>query len=143
MELSFAKAHSRTNDATFAAWHAGFASPQIVGAKLVKMPAIQNAVRQETQRFLYEEAGGIAVSVLAGIALDPKMPAGARVKSASELAKLANIGISDELAGKPDHELTAVELDDMRRKLEAQRHAVQSVLDAIPRAAIDGVGVLD
>ena len=143
MELSFVKAESQTNNPLFAAWQAGFKFPSVAASKLMHNPEIKHAIRQETQRFLFEEAGALAVGVLAEIAVDKKQPVGARVKSATELAKLSNIGISDEIAGKPDHELTAVELDDMRRKLEAQRHAVQSVLDSIPKHAIDGVSVLD
>ena len=143
MEFSFAKAHARTRDATFAAWKAGYSAPAVAGVKLAKSEAIQDAVRQETQRFLYAEAGAIAVSVFAEIAIDAKMPAGARVKAAAELAKLANIAISDDMAGKPEHELTAAELDDLRRKLEAQRTAVESVLARVPRQAIEGASVLD
>lgn len=145
-ELSFAQAKARSGNSTFAAWQAGYVSPNIVGAKLMRSPAIQAAVRQETQRFLYEDAGSIACQVLASIALDERMPAGARVKSATELARLANIAISDDVAGKPEHELTAAELDDLRRKLEAQRQAVESVLAQVPRQAIDiapGASVLD
>jgi len=113
----------------------------------MRQPSVQDAVRQETQAFLYEHAGAIACRVLADIALDVKMPAGARVKSAAELARLANIAISDNVAGKPEHELTAAELDALRRKLEAQRQAIESVLAATPRRAIDqaapGNSVLD
>jgi hypothetical protein len=65
------------------------------------------------------------------------MPAGARVKSAVELAKLANIAITDEASGKADHEMTAQELGELRRKLEAQRQAVESVLISMPAHAID------
>jgi hypothetical protein len=146
MELSFAKAQAQTNNATFAAWQAGYSYPAIAGAKLARSPAIQDHVRQETQRFLFDHAGSIACQVLATIALDEKMPAGARVKSATELARLANIAISDDIAGKPEHELTASELDELRRKLESQRNAVESVLARMPSAAIDsdpGHSVLD
>jgi hypothetical protein len=146
MELSFSRAYAKTNDATYSAWQAGYKHPAILGDKLMRSPAVREQARQEAQRFLYEQAGSIACQVLATIALDAKMPAGARVKSATELARLANIAISDELAGKPDHELTAKELDSLRRKLEAQRGAVESVLAQMPSAAIDaapGASVFD
>ena len=137
MELRFSKAQAQTHNPEFAAWYAGYANPLQKGSQLLRKPAVQDAVRQATQRFLYDDAGAIACKVLAEIALDTAMPAGARVKSASELARLANIAISDQQANKPDHEMTAAELDDMRRKLTAQRAAVESVLAALPAAAID------
>jgi len=137
MEQKFVKAQLRLGDPQAAAWRVGYQSPHSAASKLMHNPRIQQALRLETQRFLFEEAGGIAVAVLADIAIDPKMPAGARVKSATELAKLSNIAISDELAGKPDHEMTAMELDALRRRLEAQRQAVESVLASIPATAID------
>ena len=65
------------------------------------------------------------------------MPAGARVKAAEVLCKLANIAIKDDVSAMPENELTAKELDEMRRKLAAQRQAVESVLSSLPRVAID------
>lgn len=137
MELAFAKVLGRTSDATFAAYAAGYKFPHVVGSKLVKNEAIAAQARLEAQRFLFEHGGRIAVEVLARIAVDEKMPAGARVKSAVELGKLSNIGISDEMAGKPDYEMSPAELDALRRKLETQRQAVESVLDQLPRDTVE------
>jgi|SRR6185295_11111676 len=139
-ESLFAKVQAKHHDATYAAYAAGYASPQVAGSNLIRKEAVQAAIRQETQRFLYEDAGAIGCSVLAEIALDKRMQANSRVRAATELAKLANIGISDELAAKPDHELTAAELDAMRRKLEAQREAVIGAIAQLPTAAIDASG---
>jgi hypothetical protein len=137
MEKRFAKVLARTNDATFAAYSAGYKFPHVVGSKLARNEAIAAQARIEAQRFLFDHGGRIAVEVLASIAVDEKMPAGARVKSAVELAKLSNIAISDEMAGKPDYEMSPAELDALRRKLETQRQAVESVLDQLPRDTVE------
>ena len=71
------------------------------------------------------------------------MPAGARVKAAEILCKLANIAIKDDLSTMPDSELSAAQLDEMRRKVTAQRKAVNSVLARLPAFAIEAHSVFD
>ena len=143
MELSFVESMAKHRDSTFAAYQAGYSFPVSAGSKLARQASIKEAVRQETQRYLYEEAGALAVSTLAEVSADKRFPVGARVKAATELAKLANIGVTDQQAGKPDSELTAAELDAMRRKLEVQRAALESVLTALPRQTIEATSIFD
>jgi len=141
MQQRFAKAHAQTGDPHYAAWKAGYADPINAGNHLKGNPAVQEATRAETQRFLFERAGALSVNVLAEVAGTKTYKVDARVRAAAELAKLANIAITDAAADKPPTELTAGELgslvDEMRQQLEKQREIAAKALASLPSAIID------
>ena len=143
MELSFAKAHAKTNDATFAAWKAGYSKPHELGSQLKRKPEVMSASREETIRYLYEEAGAIGAKRLGEICVDPNAPYGAQVKAAEILCKLANIAVKDDLSTMADSEMSAQQLDEMRRKVSAQGKAFAMMLAKLPAFAIEAHSVFD
>jgi phage terminase small subunit len=141
MQRRFAKAHAQTGDPHYAAWKAGYADPISSGNQLKHNPAVQESIRADTQRFLFEKAGALSVNVLVEVAGDKSYKVDARVRAATELAKLANIAITDAAAEKPATELTAGELgslvEEMRRELVRQREIAANALAALPTAIIE------
>jgi phage terminase small subunit len=141
MQMRFAKEHARTGDPHYAAWKAGYAHPIESGNALKHNMIVQDRIRAETQRFLFERAGALSTNVLVEVAADPNQPVGARVKAAAELAKLANIAITDAAREKPASELSAGELgalvEEMRHELVKQQAIVQNALTSLPTTVID------
>ena len=141
MQLRFAKAHAKTGDPHYAAWVAGYSDPIQSGNRLQHHPLIQENIRAETQRFLFEKAGAVAVNVLYEVAIDKAYKGDTRVRAATELGKLANIAITDAAAEKPPAELTAGELGslvvELQRELKKQRDLAAKALASLPTAIID------
>lgn len=123
MEKDFVKAMARTNDAKYAATHAGYKHPGTVGPRLAAHPAIKEATFAEVQRFLRDQGAAIGVYTLAELAVDTTVPAGVRRAAAENLAKLSGVGVTEGQQGKEAHEMTAAELRDHADKLEKQRDA--------------------
>jgi hypothetical protein len=141
MQLRFSKAYARTGDPHYAAWVAGYSDPIKEGGRLKNNPAVQEHTRAQTQKFLFEKAGKLAVDKLVKLAGDEN-PAGIQFKAAQELARLANIAITDAAAEKPPSELTAGELgamvDEMRHQLLQQREIAARALASLPKEILDG-----
>lgn len=146
MQKRFIRIHAQTGDHEFAAWKAGYANPIGSGNALMKNPEIVESSRALTQKFLFEKAGKLAVDKLVKLAGDEN-PSGIQFKAAQELAKLANIAISDQAAEKPASELTAGELgamvEEMRGELERQRSIAARALATLPRAIIEHDSIFD
>lgn len=137
----FIKVHARTGDAHYAAWEAGYADPLQTGNMMAKNPMIMDLSRAETQRYLFEKAGALSVHKLVEVLEKPDTPVGAIIKAASELAKLANIAISDADAEKPPDELSPGELsrevEKFRREFERQQKIAKAALARLPTAILE------
>ena len=129
MQREFVKHMARTGDAEYSAEKAGYASPAVAGWKLMnQQELVANATREETRRFLLQDAGQIAVGILVEIGTDAKQPAGARVNAADKLAKLSGIAIGDEGNAKDPSEMDGNELRVALDKMERQKQAVERAL---------------
>lgn len=128
MERRFAKEMARPVDPETAAAKAGYAHPRVAAYKLMKSEGVANATREETRRFLLQDAGQIAVGILVEIGTDPKQPAGARVNAADKLAKLSGIAIGEEGNAKDPSEMDGNELRVALDKMERQKQAVERAL---------------
>ena len=129
---------ARTHNKEYAATKAGYASPAIAGWKLMENPLIANAVRSECQKALEEKLGPAAVYNLAEIALDVKMPAGARVKASEILMKASGLGVQEGGAGKELHEMTGDELRHEIQRMEATQAAMTRALSDQAKPVIEG-----
>lgn len=128
MQREFIKTMARTGDAEYSAAKAGYAFPQHQGSNLMRKDVIVQATREETRRFLLQDAGQIAVGILVEIGTDPKQPAGARVNAADKLAKLSGIAIGEEGNAKDPAEMDGNELRVALEKMERQKQAVERAL---------------
>lgn len=127
-QVEFAKAFALTGNATVAATVAGYSHPHVAGAKLRDKPQVVEVSRAETQRFLRNEAGQIAISILVEVGTDPKQPAGARVQAGKALAELSDIGLREEGGQKDPSEMDGNELHALLGKLDRQRQALEHAL---------------
>lgn len=128
MEKTFAQTMARTGDAAYSATVAGYARPNQVGSVLAQREVVKEATRAETQRYLREDVGQIAVSILVSIGTDEKQPAGARVQAGKALAELSNIGLRDESSAKDPSEMDGNELHALIDKLNRQRDMLEHAL---------------
>lgn len=127
-ERKFSKAMARPMDPETAAEKAGYSHPRMAAWRLMRNEGVQAATREETRRFLLQDAGQIAVGILVEIGTDPKQPAGARVNAADKLAKLSGIAIGDEGNAKDPSEMDGNELRVALDKMERQKQAVERAL---------------
>lgn len=113
-----------TNDATYAAEKAGYASPQPRGSQNLAKPALMELVREAAWKKLRTDGARIGVDVLISIAEDDKQPAGARRAAAADLVKLSGLAGPEGDQAKEPHEMTAEELaaaiDKLRRAAAAR-----------------------
>lgn len=128
---------ARTQDKEYAAAKAGYPVPDVAGWKLMKNELVINAVRSECEKALNEKLGPAAVYNLAEIALDVKMPAGARVKASEILMKAAGLGVKDGASAKELHEMTGDELRQEIARMEATQAAMTRALSEQARPIVE------
>ena len=138
MEREFVANMAKYNDQKLAAERAGYKQASLRGWQLMKNPLIVAAVRSEVMTFLQEKAGPAAVYNLAEIALDTKMPAGARVKASEILMKASGLGVQEGGAGKELHEMTGDELRHEIQRMEATQAAMTRALSDQAKPVIEG-----
>lgn len=143
-ERVFVKHMVATNDQTYAAEKAGYASPVMSGSRLAKSLA-QN-VQAEQQKRIETELLPLAVDVHSALLRDKSTPAGAKV-SAVKLVYDMTIAKPDAgAAGKEPHEMNTAELQELLRQGEDRLAALRRmaadrakpVIDAESSAIDDG-----
>jgi hypothetical protein len=128
-ERKFIEPMARTGDVEYAGTKAGLAHPLEAGAKMLRRPAIKQAVIERAQSILRDELLPTALEALRDL-LDPKTPHGARL-GAVKLVVDQTLG-ADE-ASKGLKEPSEMSYDELQESIEQLRRAQ----DAIAGQAID------
>ena len=127
-EREFVKHMVRTNDPVYAATKAGYSDPERSGYRNASNPALQEATKQQVERWLNTTGAALGVYVLTELAISTAQPGSVRVRAASKLVDLAGVGVSEADAGKELHEMTGDELANHLAKLEKQRQAIEHAM---------------
>lgn len=116
---------------------AGYAHPDRAASYLVRQPAIQDAIRRESERILLSEGLGNALQFMVKAPADPRLPGAVRFQAAKWVMENAGHGLAAQRAalGLPGEDKP---LDQMSvGELEAFLSAGQSAIAAIK--ARDGI----
>lgn len=123
-ERVFIDKMARTGDKSYAAAAAGYTKPAKEAARNLAKPAVAAAIERKHNDMLFNEILPLALEVHKKILGDDATPAGARVQ-AVKLAYDRTIGADDPAGGnKEPHEMTADELAEAIKRLEAQAASV-------------------
>lgn len=125
---------------TEAARQAGYASPCIAATRLMRIPAILEAIRTARMALVESESAGIAISTLNEVMKDKNAPASARVSAAKAVLKIGGYEESGKLKGRNPHakkdlsDMTPAELrealDDMKKQLDDAGDVVDDIAAA-------------
>lgn len=129
MQAAFVKAYVENGGvAVRAAEAAGYADPKGSAWGLTRLPHVQGAIRQETERMV-QGAGAKAVGWMVKALDDAKLPGAVRFQSAKWLAEAAGHGLAAQRAalGLPDSSkpLTEYTLDELDAFISAGKAGIE------------------
>jgi hypothetical protein len=118
MERGFVKHMAATGDKTYAAWKAGYSSPETQGCRIMQNEIIRDNVKAEQMRRLKSEGVEAATDALISNARDRTIPANSRNQASIAIWNI--VQKDDDTAGpaKDLSEMSLAEITMERRRLE-------------------------
>lgn len=139
-ELTYATNVAKTGDPTYAAKVAGYSQPYVAVHRLKERSIVNAEVKRQQEARLFNDLLPAAVGLLERVLADETETTRNRIQAA-KIVLDRTLGAPGAAESKDIHEMTAGELEDYRRKLEAQlREFAQEAIDVTPAQDPDVFG---